>query len=297
MAGTKHFWIVIFLVLSICYCTSGAKILLAMSSILNSPSQHIVLSAMTEPLVAKGHQVVLLAPQNKITKGLSPEAVSDKIFFASNRSKEELQDIIGSMSAVVHKVSETSSFLGMYRIFQEKLHLLTEGCVSLFKDRTTLDLLKQEQFDLIITLPLVGCDVLLGQYLNVPYVVVSPVRRSFVITEDHFRIPIPNSYVPFSLFTPFTDQMSFMERVKNILFRYVLHPTMEYITTSKLQAVKRELNIRPDRTLRQLTAEAELWFSYTNFALDFPQPTAPNWIPIGGVTAKPSKELPQVSAL
>ena len=295
MARIKMNAVLALLVVTFCSCASGAKIMLAMSTILNTPSQHIVMSAITEPLVERGHQVVLLAPRNKFTKGLSPDAVTDKIFFASNRSKEELQGIIDSISGIAHQASHLSTPIDVYRVFQEKVHLLTDGCRWLFKDKTTLEHIKREHFDLLLILPLAGCDVLLAQYLNIPYVVVSPVRRSIVVTEDHFKIPVPPSYVPYSAFTVLTDRMTFKERLLNCVFRFVVHPFIEYIMTSETQALQRELNIRPDRTLKQLIAEADLWFSYTSFALDFPQPTAPNWIPIGGITAKPSKELPPVS--
>ncbi|XP_072172179.1 UDP-glucuronosyltransferase 2A3-like [Diadema setosum] len=272
--------------------TKGAKILLSMTSIINTPSQHIVISAITEPLVERGHSVTLLAPMNKITKGLTDTAVTDKKFFAGPRSREELEEIVASFSSLANQLSGFGPFSVM-KIFRDKISLLSEGCVSLFNDTDTLDELKRENYDLIITMPMVGCDFLLGQYLEVPYVAISPVRRSIVLTEDHFGIPIPSSYVPFALFLGYTDRMSFKERLMNILFRYVVMPTMEHIATYPVQRIKREFNIRPDLSLRQLTAESKLWLVCSNFAFEFAQPTAPNWIPIGGITAKPAKPLPK----
>ncbi|XP_071505032.1 LOW QUALITY PROTEIN: UDP-glucuronosyltransferase 2C1-like [Diadema antillarum] len=271
--------------------TEGAKILLSMTSIINTPSQHIVISAITEPLVERGHSVTLLAPMNKITKGLTDAAVTDKKFFASPRSRKELEEIVASFSSLA-SLSGLGPF-GAMKILREKVSLLGEGCVTLFSDTDTLDVLKKEKYDIIITMPIGGCDFLLGQYLDVPYVAISPVRRTIVVTEDHFGIPIPSSYVPFTLFLGFTDQMSFRERLVNIFSRYVVMPTMEYIATYPVQRIKREFNIRPDLSLRQLTAESKLWLVCSNFAFEFAQPTAPNWIPIGGITAKPAKPLPK----
>ncbi|XP_071511913.1 UDP-glucuronosyltransferase 1A6-like [Diadema antillarum] len=272
--------------------TEGAKILLSMTSIINTPSQHIVISAITEPLVERGHSVTLLAPMNKITKGLTGAAVTGKKFFASPRSREELEEIVASLSSLQNHLSKVGP-LGVIQTFRDKVSLLSEGCLALFNDTDTLDELRKEKYDLIITMPIEGCDLLLGQYLEVPYVVISPVRRSFIVTEDHFGIPIPSSYVPFTLFLGYTDRMSFKERLTNIFFRYVVMPTMEYIATYPVQRIKREFNIRPDLSLRQLTAESKLWLVYSNFAFEFAQPTAPNWIPIGGITAKPAKPLPK----
>lgn len=279
--------------ISLAACLSpvfGAKILCVMSAVINTPSQHIVMSAITEPLVQAGHQVVLLAPKNKITKGLSPEAVTDKIFFKSSRSKEEHQEFMNNLTSLQHRLSKSSP-IEVARIFWEHLHILGEGCSKLFKDQKTLDNLKKEQFDLILTLPIVGCDALLAEYLEVPFIVISPVRRSITVTEDHFGIPVPSSYVPFSFFTSFTDRMSFKERLLNNLFRVVIQPLIEFVITGPIRAIKKEMNIRPDLTLPQVMGQAELAFVYSNVALDYPQPMGPNWIPIGGITAKPSKPL------
>ncbi|XP_041472074.1 UDP-glucuronosyltransferase 2C1-like [Lytechinus variegatus] len=270
----------------------GAKILCAMSSVINTPSQHIVMSAVTEPLVEAGHQVVLLAPKNKITKGLSTGAVTDKIFFESSRTKAEHEEFMNNLTGVQHQLSQSNP-IAVFQLFRQHLHLLGEGCSNLFEDRATLDSLKKANFDLILTMPIVGCDALLAEYLKIPFILISPARRSLVVTEDHFGIPVPSSYVPFSIISSFTqsDRMPFKDRLQNILIRCVAQPLIEFITTYRLREIKKQMNIRPDLTLRQLMGRAELAFVYLSFALDYPQPLAPNWISIGGITAKPSQPL------
>nr|XP_054761358.1 UDP-glucuronosyltransferase 2A1-like [Lytechinus pictus] len=274
----------------------GAKILCAMSSVINTPSQHIVMSAVTEPLVEAGHQVVLLAPKNKITKGLSSGAVTDKIFFESSRTKAEHEEFMNNLTGVQHRLSQSNP-IAVFQLFRQHLHLLGEGCSNLFEDHATLDSLKKANFDLILTMPIVGCDALLAEYLKIPFILISPARRSLVVTEDHFGIPVPSSYVPFSIISSFTqsDRMPFKDRLQNIFIRFVAQPLIEFITTYRLREIKKQMNIRPDLTLRQLMGRAELAFVYLSFALDYPQPLAPNWIPIGGITAKPSQPLTKVS--
>ena len=71
--------------------------------------------------------------------------------------------------------------------------MFSEGCFRLFEDQETLDRLKAEQFDLIITLPFSGCDALLAEYLNVPFIVMTPLRRTPSFSEDTFGIPAPSS--------------------------------------------------------------------------------------------------------
>ena len=254
------------------HSTLGAKILLSMSDIVANPSHHVVMSAVTEPLIKHGHEVTLLSPKNKITKGLSPEAVTDRILFG-NQSREEFQDVLKAFSSASDGVVRNGpSYLGQVHMIYSRLCLLANNCVQLFDDEDTLDLLREQRFDLMITLSFVGCDILLAEYLGLPFVIVTSVRRTYVTAEDNFGIPIPSSYVPFSLITPYSDRMSFSERLQNTIFRHVIHPLIEFSATAPIRATKHKLSIRPDRSLRYLMGEAQLWLVHSNFALESGSP-------------------------
>ncbi|XP_071511921.1 UDP-glucuronosyltransferase 2C1-like [Diadema antillarum] len=271
---------------------SGAKIMLAMNMVLNTVSQHILFSTITEPLVERGHEVILTAPENKFTKGLTEGATTGKIFYKNPRTKEEMEGIISGLNAAVIGFSQ-NSFRDVYREAMEKMAQITEGCVLLFKDADALRRLKEEKFDLIITMPVDGCDALLAEYLDVPFIAMTPLRRAPTFSEDIFGIPVPSSYVPFNGFLTYTDQMTFKERVINFVSRYVGDPLLRSMVFSRVRQIQREMGISPHLSLEQLLGKAQLWLCQSHFALEFAQPIAPNYVSIGGISVRPPKPLPQ----
>ncbi|XP_054761835.2 UDP-glucuronosyltransferase 2C1-like [Lytechinus pictus] len=271
---------------------SGAKIMLAMSGVMNSVSQHILFSAITEPLVERGHEVILLAPQYKVTKGLTEEAVTGKIFFKNSKTKEEMEEMAAGLQSIALGFSQDSVFQIIGRV-RTIFPWFTEGCFQLFKDQETLDRLREERFDLILTMPTCGCDSLLAEYLGVPFVVMTPLRRAPFFNEDTFGIPAPSSYVPFSGLTTFTDQMTFSQRITNVIMRYVTEPFFMYLTRSGLDQIQKDHNIRPDLSIDQLLGKAQLWLSQGNWAFEFAQPITPNFVSIGGITTQSPKPLPK----
>ena len=178
----------------------GAKFLLSMPMIVNTPSQHILLGAITEPLVSRGHEVILLAPENNITKGLSEDAITRTINFKNSLSKEEMQDIIDNVSATVVMTFSQGSMFQVFKGVKDHSHLLSEGCHKLWADKDTLRRLQEEKFDLVISMPFGGCDALLTEYLQVPSIAMTPVRRAPALSEDTNGMSVPSSYVPLTIF-------------------------------------------------------------------------------------------------
>ena len=88
--------------------------------------------------------------------------------------------------------------------------------------------------------------------------------------------------------------MNFLQRTVNFLLRHVAEPLMATMMTWPVHKIQQELNIRPDLSVVQLLSKAQLWLTQSHIAVDFTQPTAPNYISIGGITATPAKPLPQV---
>ncbi|XP_054762268.2 UDP-glucuronosyltransferase 2C1-like [Lytechinus pictus] len=271
---------------------SAAKIMLAMTMVMNTVSQHILFSAVTEPLVERGHEVILLAPQHKVTKGLTEGAVTGKIFFKTTRTKEEMDEIASNLQSISLGFSQ-ESFVEILGRISKIFPMTKEGCFRLFEDKETLNRLKEEQFDLIITLPICGCDALLAEYLGIPFIVVTPLRRGPSFNEDIFGIPAPSSYIPFNAMTTFSDQMTFSQRIANILIRYVTEPILKYFTQKGISQIQKDHNIRPDLTIDQIVGKAQLWLTQGDWSFEFAQPITPNYITIGGITVKPAKPLPK----
>ncbi|XP_072030631.1 UDP-glucuronosyltransferase 2C1-like [Amphiura filiformis] len=159
----------------------------------------------------------------------------------------------------------------------------SEDCRALFTDTATLARLKNEAYDLMITDIFFPCDVLLAHYLNIPFIGLTTSREYPV-----FRKKL--SYNPETFFGA-TDKMTFMQRVLNVfqhfLFSHILPPNLfeDFIK------IQRDFNINPDTYLPYMMGKAVLWLSYSDLSLDYPQPSMPNYVPVGGMALRAAKVL------
>ncbi|XP_028322353.1 UDP-glucuronosyltransferase 2C1-like isoform X2 [Gouania willdenowi] len=130
--------------------------------------------------------------------------------------------------------------------------------------------------------------VLLAKYLNLPLVLNV---RWIPSGEGHFVIaPSPLSYIPVPG-SGLTDKMSFIQRVKNILFygiilyqnRFMVGPSYEGFCSKYVDG---------GCDVNSLLQEADIWLFRSDFVFEFPRPTMPNVVYIGGFQCKPAQPLP-----
>ena len=88
--------------------------------------------------------------------------------------------------------------------------------------------------------------------------------------------------------------MTFPERCKHVAFRTMTRLMHWYIFEWKFRAVQLENNIDPSSSVTALINRAKLWIEYSSLALDYPEPSMPNTVKIGGMAVKNSNKLPKV---
>uniref|UniRef100_A0A4W5R9T6 UDP-glucuronosyltransferase n=1 Tax=Hucho hucho TaxID=62062 RepID=A0A4W5R9T6_9TELE len=154
-----------------------------------------------------------------------------------------------------------------------KVHgLECDMATAVLKDKDLMKTLEETQYDLVLTDPAWGTGILVAHYLQLPLVYNV---RWITSGEGHLAIaPSPMSYIPMTG-SGLSHKMTFTERVKNMLF---------YL----LWEVQYRLVIRP-----HYQAGADLWLMRVDFVFEFPRPTMPNVIYMGGFQCKPAKPLPQ----
>uniref|UniRef100_A0A8C9N4V3 UDP-glucuronosyltransferase 1-1 n=1 Tax=Serinus canaria TaxID=9135 RepID=A0A8C9N4V3_SERCA len=164
------------------------------------------------------------------------------------------------------------------------------SCKQLLQNKELIRYLEESKFDAILTDPFVPCGAILAEHLSLPSVYFLrgiPCGLDFEATQ----CPKPPSYVP-SVFTDLTDRMTFVQRVKNLLFAIPDGFVCDFVfgPYSKLASefLQREV------TVQDLLRKGSVWLLRLDFVLDYPRPLMPNIIPIGGVNCA-HKELPQVS--
>ncbi|KAJ8020898.1 UDP-glucuronosyltransferase 2C1 [Holothuria leucospilota] len=135
------------------------------------------------------------------------------------------------------------------------------------------------------------CEVLLTSHLQATSVVVTSTLSLPSFHEDIIGMPLPTAYVP-SILSSFTDEMTFFQRLRNLIFRVVRNLMTHFVFYRPFSHVQQKHNISIHKTVAEMYSDAALWLCHIDLTLDWARPVTPNWIPIGGITARPAERLP-----
>ena len=278
---------------SICGC-SCANIIIALTNAMSTKSHSFSLAKLADGLVARGHHVTVLAGSNKGTTGFRSSSFNDTLIYDIPYTSQETDALQDRFTQVSFRKRSVFDYADVLPVAHEYFNVIATGCRSLFDDPSNLRRLRGKEFDAIIGIPFCSCDALLAEYLNISFIAFTATFRYEAFNEDTLGIPAPNAYVPFPLYEALTDEMTFSQRLYNFFYRNFFVKYLMHVWTRPFVAIQRKHNISSHLTITQIMGKAQLWLAHTNFAMDFPRPTAPVWIPVGGLLAKPPTTLPQV---
>ncbi|KAI4899765.1 hypothetical protein NFI96_020963, partial [Prochilodus magdalenae] len=256
-------------------------------------SHWVNMKFLIEALHAKGHNItVIRAADSWFIKETSPlytsitipsTAIFDEVFMKSyiNRLLEILRE--GSTFARVKLEKETWEKAA--EMFEKEKDLL----MRLTADQQLVQSLRDTKFEVYITDPVLVSCILLGRFLKLP--MVFNVRWT-VHNEGHFAIaPSPLSYVPLPM-TELPNRMSFFQRVLNVILYIVIELQVSYYLSSNYDALCKQI-CGPEVNYFEIVQGADLWLFRGDFVFEYPRPTMPNIIYMGGFQCKPAKPLPQ----
>ncbi|XP_076012325.1 UDP-glucuronosyltransferase 2A2-like [Genypterus blacodes] len=179
--------------------------------------------------------------------------------------------------------------LGMFHNFIEATTDFAELTKALLDDKELMQNIKDGKFDAMIADPSWGSGTILAKYLNLPLIYYV---RWLLLEEAHLAIaPSPLSYIPVTG-SHSTDKMTFAERVKNVFLYVATRIQSTLIIKQTYQKICDEY-LEPGTDFYQLMQAADLWLMRVDFVFEFPRPTMPNVIYMGGFQCKPAKPLPQ----
>lgn len=161
------------------------------------------------------------------------------------------------------------------------------GCSNPLGDEKLFKKLKSMKFDFALIDGFLGvrCYYILAYRLGIPYATLSDWKEPWLS-----RSPALPSFVPFHLATTYTEKMNFWQRLANF-WKQVKYYNYIKLSPNSDSLVSKYAPEKPFVTLNYLTGQSEIWLVATNMPLDYPMPTMPNVIPIGGLTSKPAKPL------
>ena len=143
-------------------------------------------------------------------------------------------------------------------------------CESLLNSTDLLQDLRN--FDLIVYEGVFPCGVLVGEHLGIRRVGIFSVIPT---PGSYLMPPSPISYIPLRM-TGFTDKMSFLQRVMNLVAYFAFRVIANRFFLGYMAAVKAKYNITPGISCGEAFGRDELVIIASDFALEYPQPLLPS---------------------
>lgn len=265
--------------------TEGGKVLV----IPWEGSHWLSMKTIVRELHARGHETVVLAPD--VSTFMKGEDFVTLQSFAVPFTKEDYEyKALGYFKMFLETEYSVMMFLSnMERMKNISLFYL-RACSSLLHNKDLMQHLNSSSYEVVLTDPVYPCGAVLAKFLNIPAVFLLRFIPSNIEFESA-QAPSPPSYVP-RLFTRNSDHMSFLERVKNILYNlpYKIIFRISYILYENLasELLQREVS------LTEILSHASIWLFRLDFVFEYPRPIMPNMIFVGGINCVYREPLSQV---
>ncbi|XP_074789733.1 UDP-glucuronosyltransferase 2B31 [Denticeps clupeoides] len=251
------------------------------------------MKVLIEGLHARGHNLTVIRPTSSwyitekshlYTTILVSDDVNTGDFFT--RYLDILMDIQkGEVSPLQFLTIQLEFFYMISRAHQHTCDMVAR----IIEDKELIKRLLDEKYDLVLTDPAMAGGVVLAHYLKLPLVMNV---RWITSGEGHFAVaPSPLSYIPVPG-SGYSDRMTFIQRVKNMLFYSIILVQDRFVVGPHYKALC-DKYFDEGCDIVTLIQSADIWLMRLDFVFDFPRPTMPNVIYMGGFQCKPSKPLPE----
>lgn len=164
----------------------------------------------------------------------------------------------------------------------------SQNCDAVVGSEAVMAQLKNEQFDLLLVDPNEMCGFVIAHILGVQYAVFS----TGLWYPAEVGAPAPLSYVP-EFNSLLTDRMTLLQRVTNTAVYLVSRFGVQFLVLPKYDRIMKKYNVQPAVSMHELVQRSRLWMLCTDMALEFPRPTLPHVVYVGGILTKPPNPLPQ----
>uniref|UniRef100_A0A8C7WWC9 UDP glucuronosyltransferase 5 family, polypeptide D1 n=1 Tax=Oryzias sinensis TaxID=183150 RepID=A0A8C7WWC9_9TELE len=244
-------------------------------------SHWINMKILLEELHARGHNITVIRVSTSwYIKEKSP--IYSSITLEMEEALEDFFDVFVKESLIIFLNKDFLSMLTQAHV------LWCDVTKDIFENEDLAKQITDSKYDLVLTDPAIGGGLVLAKYFNLPVVLNV---RWIPVGEGHFVLaPSPLSYIPVPG-SGLTDRMDFIQRLKNIFFNgitkfqelFLVGPIYDDICTKYIEG---------GCSIVSLLQQADIWLFRSDFVFDFPRPTMPNVVYIGGFQCKPAEPLP-----
>ena len=173
-----------------------------------------------DELVTRGHEVtVLISSASTITNSSKPSTMKFETFPVS-LTKSDYENFIEHLLEKFMYAAKGSFWTylsAVKKLFTAFFDTAITMCKDAVSNKKLMTKLEESRFDILIADAVGPCGELLAELLKIPFVYSHYTSPGHIIEKNSGRLPFPPSYVPV-MFSELSDHMTFMERIKNMLY-------------------------------------------------------------------------------
>uniref|UniRef100_A0A8C6AB53 glucuronosyltransferase n=1 Tax=Marmota marmota marmota TaxID=9994 RepID=A0A8C6AB53_MARMA len=227
----------------------------------------INLKTILEEFTQRGHEVTVLRPSGSVfVDGDKSSAIKFESYPAS-LSREDVENLYNQW---------------INNLQVNFFYYIENICRDAVLNKKFMAKLQESSFDIILSDTICPCGELLAEILK---------KKTFVYTVCFSFGYTFEKYILF-IWTKLSDQMTFIERVKNMLYMLYFDFWFESFNEKRWNQFYSEILGQPT-TLSETMAKADIWLIHTYWDLEFPRRTLPNVVFVGGLHCRPAKPLPK----
>ncbi|KAI5628212.1 2-hydroxyacylsphingosine 1-beta-galactosyltransferase precursor, partial [Silurus asotus] len=239
-----------------------------------------IFKTLASALHTEGHETVLLVSEGRDVAPSEHYRLQryPGIFNSSSAADDFLQ------SKVYNIFSGRPTPLELFDILEH----YAQNCDSVVGSGSVMAQLRRERFDLLLVDPNEMCGFVLAHILGVPYAVFS----TGLWYPAEVGAPAPLAYVP-EFNSLLTDHMTLVQRVTNTVVYLASRIGVQLLVLPKYDRIMYRHAVQPPASMHELVQGSRLWMLCTDLALEFPRPTLPHVVYVGGILTMPPKPLPE----
>ncbi|XP_062922136.1 UDP-glucuronosyltransferase 2C1-like [Mobula hypostoma] len=268
--------------------TQGAKILV----IPVDGSHWINMKILVEELKLRGHNVTVLYHSSSSHMKENLDLYQSIVIQIQEKDDKSLKIMFERIVELSLKSGGTlwdhMKFQNFMKDILYEIHKWNQAFgIAIFQNKTLLKQFERANFDLVLTDPAFGTGPMLAHYLKVPQ--VYNVRGQLNGEAHLLYAPSPPSYVP-NLGTRLTDNMNFFQRTRNVIYNFFQLLFVEFVVYPIYNEICHQY-LGPDTDIQTILLRADVLLIRIDFVFEFPRPTMPNIVYIGGFQCKPARPL------
>lgn len=254
-------------------------------------SHWLSMKILVKELSRKGHEVMVLVPESSLLIQSSDSYKTE--VYKVPYTKAELDGKFDELKDDVFRKPPdiTDMYVNLQRLVSfTSMQVL--GCESLLANKPLMDRLRSTGYDVLLSDPFLPCGPVLSHMFSIPALYFLRGLPCELDVKAN-QCPAPASYVPV-YFSGNTPNMTFPQRVKNMLMTYVesFMCKLMYVHFDELASK----HLGDGMTYKDLLGQAAFWLLRYDFVFEFPRPIMPNSAFIGGINCAKKSPLPAVSS-